>query len=255
MAGIHLILAVVVSGLLIRNRPEELGQAPYGETTDATQEAEAASLVRSQVYQTPVDWGVGDALRTPSLWLLMAFTAATLFTLNFLTLHQVAYLQDLRYSPMVAATTVGLLSGMTIIGQLASGALGTRFEGRYIAVVCLAGLAVGITILMNGKVLPLIYLHTVVSGISCGGLMVLMPVLIGAYFGSANYAQIIGWTTPVSTIFSASSPLLAALIFDNTGSYTPVFIASLVFLGIGLVCAIFARPPKPRVVMSDSAPH
>ncbi len=255
VASIHLILAVVIGGILIRNKPEELGQAPDGETSDTAQEAEAAKPIRSQVYQTPVDWRVGDALRTPALWLVIAFGSATMFTLNFLTLHQVAYLEDMDYSPMVAATAVGVLSGMNIIGQLASGALGTRFEGRHLAAACLAGFAVGITILMNVRALPLIYLHTIVSGVSCGGIMVVMPVLIGAYFGSTAYAQIIGWTTPVTTIFSAGSPLLAAFIFDNTGSYTPVFTIALVFLGVGLVCALLAQPPKPKVTISDGAPR
>ena len=82
--------------------------------------------------------------------------------------------------------------------------------------------------------------------------MVIMPVLIGAYFGSAAYAQIIGWTTPVTTLFSAGSPLLAAFIFDNTGSYKPVFIISLILLGAGLVCALLARPPKPGKNTTDA---
>ena len=255
VAGIHLILAVVIAGILIRDKPEEMGQAPDGEINDSAQEAKAASPALGQVYQTPVDWRVIDVLRTPAFWLMIAFASATMFTLNFLSLHQVAYLQDIGYSPIVAATTIGLLSGMSIIGQLTSGVLGIRFEGRYLAAACLAGLAVGITILMNVRTLPLIYLHTIVSGVSCGGIMVIMPVLIGAYFGRANYAQILGWTTPITTIFSAGSPLLAGFIFDNTGSYTPVFIIALVFLGVGLVCALLAQPPKLRVAMSDSAAH
>jgi len=53
-----------------------------------------------------VEWRVGDALRTPALWLVIAFVSSNMFALNFLSLHQVAYLQDLQFSPMVAATAV-----------------------------------------------------------------------------------------------------------------------------------------------------
>ncbi len=252
VSGIHLVLAVIGGGILIRNRPEDMGQAPDGEVTGAAQAAEAVNPAPSRVYQTAVDWKVRDALRTPAFWMTVAFASTTMFTLNFLTLHQVAYLQDMGYSQMTAATAAGMLGGMTIIGQLAAGALGTRYEARYIAAVCLVGLAVGVTILMNVRVLPLIYLHTVISGISCGGIMVVLPILLGAYYGRVNYAQILGWTTPVTTIFSAGSPLLAAFIFDNTGSYTPVFIMSLCLLVVGLVCTFLARPPKPRVTVSGS---
>ena len=133
VAGLHLALAVIAGGLLIRNKPEEPNQMPDSETTGVSQPAEVPSPAKSRTYQTPVEWRVGDALRSPSLWLVIAFVSSNMFALNFLSLHQVAYLRDLQYSPMVAATTVGMLSGMTIVGQLASGALGTRFEGRHIA--------------------------------------------------------------------------------------------------------------------------
>jgi len=249
LAGIHTVVAVVAGGMLIRNKPEELGQVPDGEVTEAAQEVRAGSPAPRRAYQTPIDWRVGDALRTPALWLVVTFAAAHVFTLNFLTLHQVVYLRDMGFSPMIAATTLGLLAGMSIIGQLGCGALGIRFEGRYLAATCLAGFAIGMTVLMNARALPLIYLHTILSGISYGGLLVIMPVLLGAYFGRASYAQIVGWTTPVTTLFSAGSPLLAGFIYDTTGSYTPAFVAAIALLGVGLVCALLARPPKPPMTI------
>ena len=250
LAGSHMVLAVVIGGILIRNKPEEMGQVPDGEVAQAAQEAGVDSPPPRQVYQTAVDWKVRDALRTRALWLVMIAMAASLFSLDMLTIHQVAYLQDLGFSPMIAATALGLLAGISIIGRLLCGALGTRFEGRYLAAVCLAGFAVGIIILMNAKALPLIYLYAIISGISYGGMIVLGPVLTGAYFGRAHYAQISGWTAPVATFIAAASPLLAGFIHDTTGSYIPAFLVAAAFLGVGLVCALLARPPKPPVTMS-----
>ncbi|MFH0768184.1 MAG: MFS transporter [Chloroflexota bacterium] len=250
LASIHLVLAVVLAGILIKNRPEELGQVPDGEAAGSPQEGDSGNLV-TKVYQTAVDWKVGEALRTPALWLVVAFSAAHIFSLNFLAAHQVAYVQDLGFSLMTAATTLGLLSGMSIIGQLMCGTLAIRFEGRYLAVVCFVGFAVGMTILMNVRSLPFIYLHTVLSGISYGGLLVLMPVLIGAYFGRGHYPQIMGWTAPIPTLFGAGGPLLAGFIYDSTGSYRQAFVVMLVFLGVGMVCALLARPP---IVPAKSQP-
>jgi len=250
LAGMHAVIAVFVAGMLVRNRPEDMGQVPDGKGAEATREADAGRPARRQVYHTPVDWRVQDALRTPTLWLILTFVAANLFGLNFLTLHQVSYLQDMGYSPMIAATTVGVIAGMSVLGQLTCGALGIRIEGRYLATACLASFIVGIAILMNVKALPLIYLHTVLSGIGYGGLLMLQPVLMGAYYGRANYAQILGWTVPVTTVFSSVSPVLAGLIYDSTGSYTSAFIVVLAFLIVGLVCAFLARPPRPSPTAS-----
>jgi MFS family permease len=246
IAIIHFLLAVVASGLLVRNQPEDMGQTPDGEPVDPSGQEENAGTATGRVYHTPVDWKVGDALRTPAFWTTVAFASATMFTMNFLALHQVAYLEDLNYSTIIAATAIGVLGGMSIVGQLTSGALGNRYEIRRIASVCLVGGLIGLTILMNARILPLVYLHTVITGFSFGGIIVILPILLGNYFGRTNYARILGFSTPVTTIFSAGSPLLAAFIFDNYGSYQPHFIIALCMLGVGLVCSFFARPPRPK---------
>lgn len=243
LAGIQLVL-VAVGVTLIRNRPEELGQVADGVTAGAVQEGDGDSPPPSRVYQTPVDWRVRDALRSPVLWLMVTFAAANMCVYSFLTLHQVSYFQDIGYSPMTAATVAGLLSGAVIVGQLVCGALGIRFEGRYLAVVCLAGFAAGIFVLMKASCLPLVYLYAVLTGISTGGLIVVLPVLLGAYFGRTSFAQITGWTLPVTTLFGAAGPLLGGFMRDASGSYMTAFIAALALVGVGLVCAFFARPPR-----------
>jgi F420-0:gamma-glutamyl ligase-like protein len=61
---------------------------------------------------------------------LLVLFSVLLFTTTMLTTHQVAYLQDLKYSPMVSATALGLMLGMSILGRILSGILGMRFKGR-----------------------------------------------------------------------------------------------------------------------------
>jgi MFS family permease len=243
LAGMHMVLVVIAGGILTRNRPEEMGQVPDGETDEGLQE-EGTGKRGLRVYQTPVDWKVREALRTPALWLVMFFQIACSFTLGVLTLHQVAYLQDAGFTHMMASTALGLLVGMSIIGRLLCGALGTRFEGRHLAAVCLVGMTAGVIVLMNTTALPLIYLYAVLTGIGYGGVIVIGPALIGAYFGRTSYAQLMGWTAPVGILFGAGSPLLAGFIYDTTGSYIPVFWAAVAVTGVGLVAAFLARPPR-----------
>jgi len=249
LAGTHMVLAVVMGGILVRNKPEEIGQVPDGKVTEVAQETGGGSPAPKRVYQTPVDWKVWDALRTRALWMILIFSAATMFTLTLLMVHQVAYLQDLGFSHMQASTALGFLVGMSIIGRLACGVLGTRFEGRYLAAACLVGLATGIIVLINAKTLPFIYLYATLSGISYGGLIVLLPTMLGAYFGRADYARIMGWTFLIVTLIFAAGPILAGFIYDTTGSYIPGFWGTVAFLGVGLVCALLARPPKPPITV------
>lgn len=247
LGGIFILLASVFAGVLVRNKPEDIGQVPDGEFAEATVEGSERRSAVSRVYQTTVNWEAADALRTRSLWMILAFTAANQFTLNVLASHQVAYLRDIGFTPIIAAAGLSLLVGISTLGKLLGGALGTRFEGRHLATVFLTGLAVGIVVLMNVKTVPLIYLSSVISGISYGGMLVFQPAMLGAYYGRANYQQIIGWTTLVSTLVSALGPLLAGSIYDATGSYFLAFLVALALIGVGFVCALLAVPPKIRV--------
>jgi len=251
LAVIHLVLSVGVAGALIKNKPEDIGQVPDGKVAQEAQEVEAGRTALSRVYQTPVDWKTREALRTRALWMIMVFTAATMFLLQIIMAHQVIYLQHLGFSPMIAATTLGIFAGLSIVGRLGIGALGSRFEGRHLAAACLGGFAIGVIILMNVKALPgtCLYLYALLSGVSYGGLIVLKPVMLGAYYGRAHYAQILGWCTLLVTLFGAAGPLLAGVIYDTTGSYMPAFVIAVALVGVGLVCALLAQPPKPRITL------
>jgi MFS family permease len=75
-------------------------------------------------------------------------------------------------------------------------------------------------------------------------MIVLVPNLLGAYFGRLHYAKIAGWIAPIVTVASSVSPVLAGLLFDIRGSYFLPFAATAVFLFFCMIVAYFARPPK-----------
>jgi len=243
LAGIHLLLGVVLAGLFIRNTPEEEGQFPDGH---ASQEQLEQSYLSSttHVYHTREDWSVRDALSTPVLWILLVLFSVLLFTTTMLTTHQVAYLQDLKYSPMVSATALGLMLGMSILGRILSGILGMRFKGRHLAAVFMACLGLGLLSLMNARDIYFVYLYSILTGLGFGGMIVLLPHTMGAYFGRRHFSQIVGWTTPVVTLASAVSPMLAGFLYDATGSY---FLPFAVTTGLIFACcflSLAARPPR-----------
>lgn len=239
----HLLLAVVLAGILIRDTPESEGQLPDGRQGDVPSENLQSSL-QGRVYSTAVDWSVRGALRTPALWLLLVLFSAVLFVHNMMTTHQVAYLRDLHYSPMVSATALGLMLGMSILGRLISGILGMRFDGRSLAAVFLGCMALGILSLLNAGTLFFVYLYSILTGIGFGGMIVLLPNVMGDYFGRKHFSRIVGWTTPVVTLVSAASPILAGFFYDRTGNYAIPFAAASVLLFVSIVLAFLVRPPR-----------
>lgn len=245
LAGIHLLLGVVLAGWLIRNAPEEEGQVPDGKQAAVGRDI-CREPSRERVYSTTVDWSLREAFRSRALWILLTLFSLLLFVHNMLVTHQVAYLQDLRYSPMVSASALGLMLGMSILGRLISGFLGMRFDGRYLAAAFLGCMGLGVMSLMNAREIFFVYLYSTLTGIGFGGMIVLLPNIMGAYFGRTHFSRIVGWTTPVVTIASAVSPTLAGFLFDATGSYfLPFAIAAALLFGCCLL-GFFARPPQTQ---------
>ncbi len=243
IAAIHFMLTVILAGILIRSRPEDIGQVPDG-LSDAPGQHLSEKTAARRVYQTSVDWTLKDALRAPTLWLIIASFSAFFFASNMLTTHQVAYLEGLNFSPMMSATVFGLMIGISIIGRLLSGALALRFEGRYLAAIFLTLMGLGILTLISARDVSFIYLYSILMGIGFGGMIVLMPNLLGAYFGRTHYSRIVGWTTPIITLVCAASPVIAGFLYDVTGKYFLSFFLAAVLIFASVIIALLSRPPR-----------
>jgi len=244
LAGFQLMMGVVLAGILIRNTPEEFGQIPDGNEQKAPADW-AEDTVESSSHATGIEWTVGDALKTSSLWMQLVLFTVLLFAVNMIATHQVAYLLDLRYSPMMSAAALGLMLGISILGRLASGLLGMRFDGRYLAAVFMTLMGLGIVSLMNARLPGFVYLYAVLAGIGFGGMIVILPHMMGDYFGRRHFAQIVGWTTPVVAITGAASPVFAGYLFDISGSYAlPFGIAAALLFACGLMSLFIRRPQR-----------
>lgn len=87
--------------------------------------------VGSQVYGQ-----VSQVLKHPAIWLIAAYSICFSLALGTMNSHQIAYIQDLGFSPMTAATTLSLVSGLGIAGSLGFGTLAIKYNIRYLALSC-----------------------------------------------------------------------------------------------------------------------
>ena len=138
--------------LLVKNKPEDIGQVPDGPVSKRVQ-SEPGKDLHKNVYKTPVDFTAKEALRTPSLWLLTIYGTVQFFCINALMPHQIAFLFDLGISSQTAALAAGVLTAVMTITSLGIGILGLRFNMRILAMISiLIGLA-GFGTIMAAQVL------------------------------------------------------------------------------------------------------
>lgn len=239
--AIILLLGVILPGLLIRNRPEELGQIPDGVSASETVKIDSA-VTRKRLYKTPVDFTAPEAMRTGAMWLLIVFFITTIFALSMLVAHQVAFLVDMGVSAGIAGTVLGLLVGISTIGRLGIGFLGLRYNMWPLSIAAMITMTIGMAFTLMTTSLPMVFVSTVIFGIGYGGVAVAIMGLIPIYFGRAHYSKIMGVIFPFSIIGGTGAPIAGA-IYDATKSYTMPFTIAVLALLVGLVCLLLARAP------------
>jgi MFS family permease len=243
LAGMIVLFGVLIGAVvLVRDRPEDMGQTPDGLPVDAYTEIEMAEPTPA-AGEKAGSWSIRPVLKKPTVWLIGGFAAANTFTMGTVTTHQIAYLEDIHFDAMTAATTMSFMSVFVIVGSLLFGTLAMRLKIRYLAGAFFAVQVVGLVILFSTRELGLIYVYAAFQGMSNGALTAAMPTLVGAYYPRERYSRVLGVVLPFQVCFNAVGTITAGAIFDATSTYIPAFIAAAVFSAAGIAFALLARKP------------
>ena len=244
MAATTLVLSIIIPGILVRNKPEDLGQVPDGKIDSDPENAGPSPIPkRRDVYRTPVDFEFKEAIRTPCLWFLTLVLCLQMLGTAGLLAHGVAFLIDIGIAAGAASFAFGLFSGIGTVGRLGVGFLGLRYDVKKLALGSLVIMIIGMIILIYTKTFAMAILFSCVLGIGSGGIMVSVMNMIPNYFGNKNYPKIMGFMTPFFIIIGGLSSPIAGIISDMTGSYILYFQSGLILLVISSVLLYFARPP------------
>jgi len=251
------IVAAVLAGLFIRESPEAMGQAPDGSAVELSAGKIAEQPATRGVFKTNEDWTLGEALRSPVLWLLM-LTYLGFFVGFFIYLaHGIVHMEGLGHSPAAAAQSLAVLMLSSVIGQFTVAALGDRIEMRYLFAVAVVLFGVGIALAIYATSAFDLYPYAICMGSGFGAGYTCLATMQSNYFGPKVYPALLGITIPVGTVLGALGPVIAGWFYDTYGSYTRIFslIAAVCFASGVLL--LFAKPPvrhaaalKPAAVRS-----
>ncbi len=241
-AGIFAAVIGIPISRLVRFSPEPYGYLPDG---DKPQSGPLASQTPVPSQRAEYDFTVKEALRTRAFWILSSGHALGLLVISIIMLHQVPYLEDdLGYSKGFAALVVMVMTGTTMFGQLAAGALSDRFPKPFIVAACIVGHCVGLLLLATAGSIGIIMLSAVVQGISWGVRAPITTALRGDYFGRKSFAMIMGYSNFILMIGMTIGPILSGYLADRHGYAFGFKIIALSAL-LGALMFLFLRNPQP----------
>ena len=242
LAGIVTVSVIIAGIFLIRNKPEDMGQVPDGVAPALDLDIEKPIKNSSGA---PPAWRIAQALKQPSTFLILAFVIANALAMGTMSAHQIAYLQDIGFNPMTAATTMSVMAVFSLVGSLGFGTLALKISIRYLTSAGLLSELISIIILLTTRNLTMMFVYAAFMGIGTGALFTAMPTFIGAYYPRERYAQVTGLILPFHVVAQALAASAVGAIHDITNQYTLAFFILGICVFAGLICAFFARPPKP----------
>ena len=191
------------------------------------------------------DWTMRDALRTPQFWIIAAAYSAFLFCGITVNSVSVAHLTQHGVTAVIAGSLMSLEAFLNAGARLAGGVL-TRFvSARLLLIVALGFLIAGLLALGVARDTPMLLVYAAGIGIGYGLTFFAASILLLDYFGRGPYLELFATVNLISTA-GAVAPTLAGLTRDQTGGFTPFFVALAVAVGLVLMAVAMMRVPHRK---------
>jgi|FEC22Drversion2_1045045.scaffolds.fasta_scaffold00082_75 MFS family permease len=194
-----------------------------------------------------------QALRSPQFWVLSLTYFCCCATHAGPIFHTVSYAIACGL-PMMAAVTIYSVEGLAGLGgRILFGLSGDRFGAKRVLVIGLFAQALGAGAYFFVRQLGEFYAVAAVFGLIYGGIMPLYAVIAREYFPMRIMGTVLGAATIFSSGGMALGPALGGWIFDTTGSYGWLYIASF-GMGLGAVAIALFFPPFPSQQRAAAQP-
>ena len=167
-------------------------------------------------------WTLREAIRTPTLWLIVASLVLTGFPATGIIANMVPYFLDEGLSLGVASGAFAFFGFGALLGRPFWGFAAARLGVR----VCLTAwgfsysLAIALYVLAGSP--AGFFASAWLVGLVIGGAQQLQSQAWPDYFGRRHVGSITGFTIVLVTPSMALGPLVAAAAFERMGSYEPI---------------------------------
>ncbi len=233
-SGIMILLVGVPLSALVRNSPEDLGQTPDGDGGPGSRRRR----------QTPSEYGVREAIRTWSYWLLAVGMTLRIAAGSGIIVHIVPLMVWKGLGEGSGGVVIASSSLAAIVTRFFMGWLGDRWSKRKLVVAAmLVGAGSLIFLLYAPGKLPLMIAFGVMLSITDGGAG-LTWAMIGDYFGRSFYATLRGGINTMVSLGALAAPVAAGRAFDVTGSYFWVLVSFAVIYALAAAVFLVLRGPQ-----------
>jgi MFS family permease len=227
-----LVVAWPLAFVFLQDDPTDLGLLPDGEQPSA--DGSQANPTRAPAAPLEADtWRL--ALRSWPFWQLSGAYCVCGFTTAILTTHFIPYAIDRGVAPATAATALGVMNGLNVVGVIVMGMLADRCGRKNLLALVYAARGGAYALLLLAPDPWGLWGFAAIAGFSYWATAPLTTSLSADVYGLKTLGTLSGLTFLVHQVGGAASIQFAGLMRDLTGAYTlPFTLAGLLLIPAAL---------------------
>ncbi|MDP6455365.1 MAG: MFS transporter, partial [SAR202 cluster bacterium] len=194
-------------------------------------ETTAQGTSASSRTPTEVEYTAKQAMRTRAFWQLVLAMGGGQLIMSA-TVHQIPALTSFGVSRTMAGMVILAISIVSLLGRLASGVVGDKWDKRHVIAAAFLLQFVGTLFFAYTSNNWHLAGFVVFWGIGFGASIPIRFSMLADYFGRRHFGTIMGIMMTFSTVFGVIGPIFVGWMFDVRGNYREPYLilaASIVF--------------------------
>ena len=245
-SGIAYLIGILPFTILFRNRPEDIGLRPDGDSEPPLIQTQSSTGVYGNTLER--DYTVKEALRTRAYWLLLTGAGLRQLATIGILVSLIPILQSKGVGLQMAANLTGAMFGINFVSRMTLGYVSDKWPKSWILGATLALESLGFLCLFLGSWddgrLFLLIIFVVLEGLGDGAGIIVWAAL-GEYYGREKFASLRGIITFSHSWVMIAMPVFAGWVYDHYGTFDPALIPAIGGAAIASLCFfLIKRPPR-----------
>ena len=249
ICGAAYFVAILPVSLFFRNRPEDMGLLPDGDTAPPSITTYGVGGTTRRVFTR--DYTVREALHTRAYWLLTLGAGLRQIATIGILISIIPILETKGVGRQAAANLTGVMFGVNFISRLVFGYLGDKWSKSVLLGVTLALESAAFLCLYLGSWndirILLLFLFVLLEGMGDGAGVIVWAAL-GEYYGREKFASLRGIVAFSHSWALVAAPVATGWVFDRFGNFDWALIPGIAVAALASLCFFLIRAPRQLIV-------
>ena len=249
ICGAAYFVAILPVSFFFRNRPEDMGLLPDGDTAPPSITTSGVGGTTRRVFTR--DYTVREALHTRAYWLLTLGAGLRQIATIGILISIIPILETKGVGRQAAANLTGVMFGVNFISRLVFGYLGDKWSKSVLLGVTLALESAAFLCLYLGSWndirILLLFLFVLLEGMGDGAGVIVWAAL-GQYYGREKFASLRGIVAFSHSWALVAAPVATGWVFDRFGNFDWALIPGIAVAALASLCFFLIRAPRQLTV-------